>query len=106
MKRAGRAPLAILFEGIVMSDRIGFTRSWPGLLPSRRCRPDLQVAQRREALRTNIFRMTQLHQWLDEQIRAQTDRHVSNPLDMFRLRRLRLIVKNRLHDLSMTPSPS
>ncbi|MEN2749794.1 hypothetical protein [Sphingomonas sp. T9W2] len=50
--------------------------------------------------------MTQLHQRLDEQIRAEADRRVPDPLDLFRLRRLRQLVKNRLRDLGTVPAPA
>ncbi len=50
--------------------------------------------------------MTQLHQWLDEQIRVRSGRRVPDPLGLFRLRRLRLRVKDRLRALSMAPSPA
>ncbi|MEP9404109.1 hypothetical protein [Sphingomonas sp. VNH70] len=51
-------------------------------------------------MRTIVFRMTRLHQRLDDHIRRATDRGVPRPLDLFRLRRLRQRVKARLRALT------
>ena len=42
------------------------------------------------------YRLTQLHQRLDEQIRAELGRRVPDSLMLLRLKRLRLLVKDRL----------
>ncbi|WP_242416519.1 hypothetical protein [Sphingomonas panni] len=57
-------------------------------------------------MHTDFYRMTRLHQRLNEHIRAEADRRVPDPLDLFRMRRLRQRVKNRLRGLVMTPSPA
>jgi len=43
------------------------------------------------------YRLTQLHQRLDEQIRAEMKRRAPDALNLLRLKRLRLRVKDRLH---------
>ncbi len=43
------------------------------------------------------YKLTQLHQKLDEQIRAETRRRAPDSLILLRLKRLRLRVKDRLY---------
>ncbi len=42
------------------------------------------------------YKLTRLHARLDEQIRAEIKRRIPNSLRLFRLKRLRLDVKDRL----------
>ncbi len=42
------------------------------------------------------YKLTQLHARLDEQIRVEIKRRIPNSLRLFRLKRLRLDVKDRL----------
>ncbi len=42
------------------------------------------------------YKLTQLHARLDEQIRVEVKRRIPNSLRLFRLKRLRLDVKDRL----------
>ncbi|MGF7146698.1 hypothetical protein FHS96_000307 [Sphingomonas zeicaulis] len=52
------------------------------------------------------FRLTQLHQRLDEQIRHEAARRVPDSLLLLRLKRLRLRVKDRLHALMLRRRPA
>ena len=47
-------------------------------------------------MRIFSYKLTQLHARLDEQIRAEIKRRIPNSLRLFRLKRLRLVVKDRL----------
>ncbi|WP_426291277.1 DUF465 domain-containing protein [Sphingomonas sp. TWP1-3-1] len=47
--------------------------------------------------------MTQLHAQLDEQIRVEMKRRMPDTLRLFRLKRLRLDVKDRLHARALRP---
>ncbi len=48
-------------------------------------------------------KLTQLHARLDEQIRVEMKRRMPDTLRLFRLKRLRLDVKDRLHERAMQP---
>lgn len=57
-------------------------------------------------MNTFVYRLTQLPQRLDEQIRAETKRRTPDTLNLLRLKRLRLRVKDRLHAMSRRPQPA
>ncbi|MFZ3484982.1 DUF465 domain-containing protein [Sphingomonas sp. 3-13AW] len=78
-----------------MSDRIGDLDAGPS--GRRRRSSDLSILDWREALNKFAYRLTQLHQRLDEQIRAEMKRRAPDALNLLRLKRLRLRVKDRLH---------
>ena len=48
-------------------------------------------------------KLTQLHAQLDEQIRVEMKRRMPDTLRLFRLKRLRLDVKDRLHARALRP---
>ncbi|WP_082446302.1 DUF465 domain-containing protein [Sphingomonas sp. Leaf20] len=48
-------------------------------------------------------KLTQLHARLDEQIRVEMKRRMPDTLRLFRLKRLRLDVKDRLHARALRP---
>jgi hypothetical protein len=52
-------------------------------------------------LRTLIYKLLQLHHKVDEQIRAEMKRRVPDSLQLLRLKRLKLRVKDRLHALTV-----
>jgi hypothetical protein len=49
------------------------------------------------------FRLTLWHRQLDEQIRAESARRAPDAFRLFRLKRLRLNVKDRLHATAARP---
>jgi hypothetical protein len=53
------------------------------------------------ALRTLTYNLMQLHRKVDEQIRAEMKRRVPDSLQLLRLKRLKLRVKDRLHALTV-----
>jgi hypothetical protein len=100
MNKAGRAPLAVVLRNAVMSDRIGFSRC-----RSRWCDP-LPTAQRTRSINISIgvamnafiYRLTFIHRRLDEEIRLELKRRAPSWVRLLRLKKLRLAVKDRLHD--------
>ena len=44
-----------------------------------------------------FYRMTRVHRLLDDEIRRELKRRFPNQIKLFRLKKLRLAVKNRLH---------
>jgi hypothetical protein len=46
---------------------------------------------------TLIYRLTQTHRKLDEEIRAELERRAPDWLRLLRLKKLKLMVKDRLH---------
>ncbi len=59
--------------------------------------PIYQSFDWREAMNIVTYKLTQLHQKLDEQIRTETRRRAPDSLTLLRLKRLRLRVKDRLY---------
>lgn len=53
-----------------------------------------------------IYRLTELHQRLDEQIRVEMERRAPDPLTLLRLKRLRLRTKDRLHASALRQQPA
>lgn len=52
------------------------------------------------------YKLTQLHQKLDQQIRVEMKRRVPDSLNLLRLKRLRLHVKDRLHARILQQQPA
>ena len=51
-----------------------------------------------------LFRLMERHQKLDAQLRAARSRHWADPLEIARLKKLKLALKDRLARLTRQPS--
>lgn len=51
-----------------------------------------------------LFRLTQLHQKLDERLRHEQKRRWADPFELARLKKLKLRIKDRLNRLVRRPS--
>jgi hypothetical protein len=50
-----------------------------------------------------LYRLSQLHKQLDEEIRGELRRRLPDTIRLLRLKKLKLQVKDRLHGLLMRP---
>ena len=55
-------------------------------------------------MRPRSFRLLEIHQRLDEQLRRELRRRWPDPLKVVQLKKLKLRVKDRLHGLTPLPS--